>query len=143
MSYEIIDNITMADIAFRITGADLNELFTSAAHAVMSVMTENWESISPDVKKTVKLEGDSLDLLFFNFLQEIIFFKDSESLFLLPGKIIIEEGKNKYRCTAELQGEAIDSTKHDLGVDIKAITMHNFELKKEKDRWTATVVLDV
>ena len=40
-------------------------------------------------------------------------------------------------------GEKIDMKKHEMLVDVKAVTMHMFEVKKEKNIWKARVVLDV
>lgn len=143
MPFEILEKITRADVALSITGKDLEELFTSGAEAVNSVMTANPEIISKDTDKYIKLREKDIEWLFFNFLQEIIFFKDAESLLLLPEKIQITSSKHGYYCKGLLKGEKIDPAKHDLKVDIKAVTMHKYSLKKEKGLWTAIVVLDV
>ncbi len=143
MGFKLIDDITMADIAFRLNGQDINELFFSGALALMSVMIDNPESISRDIKKNISLKDPNLDNLLFNFLQEFIFYKDAESLLLLPKNLKINRIGDDHKCDAELLGEIIDHEKHQLNVDVKAVTMHNFELKKETDHWIATVVLDV
>ena len=143
MGFETIENITRADIAYRIFGNDLNELFTSGAQAVLFTLLENTESISKDIKKNIKLRESDLEWLFFNFLQELIFFKDSESLLLLPEKIEISKTKHGYYCKGLMAGEKITAGKHEMKVDLKAVTMHNYKLKNKNGRWTATVVFDV
>jgi SHS2 domain-containing protein len=40
-------------------------------------------------------------------------------------------------------GEPIDLNKHELLVDVKAVTMHLFEVKKLNGEWFARVIVDV
>ncbi len=143
MGFETIENITRADIAYRISGSDLSDLFNSGARAILSAMVENPDSILPDIRKNIKLREKNIEWLFFNFLQELIFLKDAESLLLLPEKIEISDTKHGYYCKGLMAGEKITAGKHDLKVDVKAVTMHNYKLKKKDGLWVATVVLDV
>lgn len=143
MPFEILPKITRADIALKITGSDLEELFSSGAMGILAVMTDNPESIIKDREKYIKLRESEIEWLFFNFLQELVFLKDSESLLLLPEKIQISKSKHGYYCKGLLKGEAIDKTRHEMKVDIKAVTMHKYSLKNDNGLWTAVVVLDV
>ncbi len=143
MGFEVIDDITFADIAFRIYGQDINELFASAAQAVISAMIENPESISMGIEKNIELQDNEPDALLFNFLQEFIFYKDSESLLLLPDSIKIIDTENIYKLKSVIYGETINNEKHDLLVDVKAVTMHKLDLRNKDGVWTATLVLDV
>ena len=42
MNFEFIDNITRADVAIRAHGQTNEELFCSAANALISIMVENY-----------------------------------------------------------------------------------------------------
>ncbi len=44
---------------------------------------------------------------------------------------------------AELSGERLNPARHDLRVDVKAVTMHRFSVEERNSRWRAVVVLDV
>jgi SHS2 domain-containing protein len=143
MPYETIDDITRADVAFRITGKDLNELFFSGAEALMSVMLEYPESISRNAEKKIILKNVSLDMLLYDFLSELIFIKDAESLLLLPENIKIENMHNNYILNSEFYGEKIDRHKHKLIVDVKAVTMHNLRFEKLQTGWESVFVLDL
>ena len=48
-----------------------------------------------------------------------------------------------YQLQAEIWGEKIDPQRHKLKVDVKAVTRHLFEIKKEKGKFLARVVLDI
>jgi SHS2 domain-containing protein len=142
----MINDITRADIAFRAYGSDLGELFKSAADALLAIMVENPEEIGGDTQKNIKLDNGNIEMLLYNFLQEFLFFKDSESLLLKAGQISqisIEEKNGSYRLECITEGEKIDRKKHRFNVDIKAVTLHKFSVTRDDSGWSAIVVLDV
>lgn len=143
MPYEFLEDIATADIAFRATGKDLPELFQAAGDATINTMIENLDVIEPKQTKIFHLQNEALDLLLFNFLQELIYYKDSEQLLLRPQQVEINEKDGQYFLTARAQGEKLDRDRHQQRVDVKAVTLHRFQLEKTKDGWTATVILDI
>ncbi|MBI2578954.1 MAG: archease [Candidatus Aenigmarchaeota archaeon] len=140
MPYRFFKDVAIADVAFEASGGTLKELFESAGLAVTNTMVRDLKKVKPKVTKTIKLRSDSLESLLFNFLQEIVFLKDAKQLLLSRFSVKIDE-KNLV-LTAKVSGEKLDMEKHELLVDVKAVTYHNFELKKEK-KWIARVILDV
>jgi SHS2 domain-containing protein len=44
---------------------------------------------------------------------------------------------------ATVRGERYQSTKHDLQVDVKAITYHKLIIEKHDDFWLARVFVDI
>jgi SHS2 domain-containing protein len=143
MSYEFLEDVATADIAFRASGKDLEEVFFSAGDATINTMIDNLEAIAPQETRTFSLEDDALDMLLFNFLQELIYYKDSEQLLLRGQQIQIEEKQELYQLTAVMAGERIDRDRHQQRVDVKAVTLHLFQLEKTADGWTAMVILDI
>ena len=143
MSYEFLEDVAIADIAFRAWGKDLGELFQAAGDATINTMIENLDSIELKETRTFSLENDELDLLLFNFLQELIYYKDSEQLLLRAQQIQIEENNGKHQLSAVLRGENLDPNRHQQRVDVKAVTLHRFQLEKTDDAWTAMVILDI
>lgn len=143
MLYEFLEDIATADIAFRATGKDLQEVFKAAGDATINTMIEDLDSIEPKETRTFSLENDELDLLLFNFLQELVYYKDSELLLLRASQIEFEEKDGKYQLSAVLRGETLDRDRHQQGVDVKAVTLHRFQLEKTNDGWTAMVILDI
>ncbi len=143
MLYEFLEDIATADIAFRATGKDLQEVFKAAGDATINTMIEDLDSIEPKETRTFSLENDELDLLLFNFLQELVYYKDSELLLLRASQIEFEEKDGKYQLSAVVQGETLDRDRHQQRVDVKAVTLHLFQLEKSNDGWTAMVILDI
>ena len=142
MPYEFLDDVAIADIAFRAWSKDLEELFIAAGDAVINTMIDNLEAIALNETRTFNLENDQLDLLLFNFLQELVYYKDSDLLLLRAQQVHIEEEGNYY-LSAITQGERLDRDRHHQRVDVKAVTLHHFQLEKTDDGWIAMVILDI
>lgn len=143
MEYQYIDDITRADIAYRVKAQNLEELFTTASAVLMKQMVKTIEKVDAHIERPVNLHEGKIDMLLHSFLEEFLFYKDSENLLLLVRTIAISETKEGYTLKARLAGEEIDREKHHLITDIKAVTMHNFAVYREDNMWHCTVVLDV
>jgi SHS2 domain-containing protein len=143
MPYEFVDELTVADIAFRAWGRDLEETFGAAADAVMNAMVEDLETIQPRDTRQLSVEQDALDMLLFNFLQELVYHKDAEQLLLRVRQLHIADDRQPYTLQATVVGEPIDPNRHQMRVDVKAVTLHRFALTRTEHGWEATVVLDI
>ncbi|MEM5785443.1 MAG: archease [Candidatus Aenigmatarchaeota archaeon] len=139
MSIKFLENIATADIAFEIKEKTLVKLFKSAAFALEESMVDT-KTVSPKIKKEFTIETDKLDYLLYNFLSKLIYYKDAEGLVF--SKVNLKISK-KYKLHAKLKGEKIDINKHELRSDVKAVTFHMFEIKKEKNFWYCRVILDI
>lgn len=145
MAYKYLEDVSIADVAFEATGKTLSEMFESAGMAVTNVMVKSLKSVKPKIRKTIKLESKDVEKLLFNFLQEFVFWKDKDLLLFSKVDVKIKEPKKPsqpYSLSAVMQGEKIDMKKHEMLVDVKAVTWHLFSVKKEK-QWECRVVLDI
>jgi len=143
MPYKILENIAHADFAVEVTAGSLSELFHEAAVAIQSLQFD-LSRIEPKTEREIKLEGyTGPKELLYDFLTEVIFYKDSEALALGQFEVDLQEQDSKFSLKVKLRGERIDPRKHGLESDVKAITRHRFELKKEKGEWKAVIVVDV
>jgi len=143
MPYHYLEDIGTADIAFEATGRDLPELFSDAADAMMNVMIDNLNAIEPRKTRQIELSNQQIDMLLFDFLQELIYFKDAERLLLRVRDVRIQERDQRYFLTAKAAGEALDATRHYQRADVKAVTLHGFCVEREEAGWKATVLLDI
>lgn len=143
MPYEYLEDVATADIAFRAWDPTLEGVFMAAADATMNVMVEELASIRPAVARDITLDNPSLDMLLFNFLQELIYYKDAETLFLRVPAVHIAQEDHQYVLQAKGSGETIDLARHHIRVDVKAVTLHRFVLQKADDVWEAFVILDI
>lgn len=142
MSYKYLEDVSIADVAFVAEGKTLDEMFESAGLAVTNTMVKDLNSVKPKVKKTIKLKADNVEKLLFNFLQEFVYWKDKSLLLFSKINVKVNEKEGAYSLSASLAGDKLDMKKHELLVDVKAVTWHLFEVKK-KGKWKCRVVLDI
>ena len=143
MPYKFLEEIGTADIAFEAVGRDLPELFRDAADATMNVMIDNLDAIEPRETRNIELSNEKIDMLLFDFLQELIYFKDAERLLLRTREVRIDERDQKWFLIAEAAGEPLDAVRHHQRADVKAVTLHDFSVEKEDGGWKARVLLDI
>ena len=139
--YKFLEDVAIADIAYEAYGKDLNELFENAALAIFE-LSANLKTIESRQKIEFELENQTIENLLYDFLSEILFLKDSKYMVFKRVKVSIM-GRKPYKLKAVLQGDTINPQKQQLENDIKAVTMHMFEVKKVKSRYKATVVVDI
>ncbi len=143
MPYKYLEDIAIADVAFEATGKTLVELFESAGLALTNTQVKDLKKIEEKISKEIEVKAASVEMLLFNFLQELIFLKDAEQLLLKKVEIKILPNKKGWELKAKVYGEKINPEKHELLVDVKAVSLHLFKVEELKDGWRATVVLDV
>jgi protein archease len=143
MPYHYLEDIGTADIAFEATGRDLPELFAAAADATMNVMIDNLDAIESRETRQIELSSDKIDMLLFDFLQELIYFKDARRLLLRAREAQIDHKDEGYLLKAKVAGEQLDDTRHQQRADVKAVTLHGFSVQKHDNGWKARVLLDI
>jgi SHS2 domain-containing protein len=142
-SFELLEDAPTADAGFIARGATLSECFQAAADATLSIMIENPDELREETQRQIRVEHNAIDLLLVRFLEELVYFKDAEGLFLRAQDVRVEEAGSGWRATALLTGEPIDTERHHLSGDIKAVTLHRLDVRKVKDEWRAVVVVDI
>jgi SHS2 domain-containing protein len=136
-----LDDIATADAAIEARGDTLEEMFSASAMATFTVMVDT-DGVQPETEKVLHLEDPEIDGLLFDWLAEIIYLKDSE--FMVFSKFDIKISKDTdYRLDANIYGEEINQSKHDLKCDVKAITFHLFDVYKKEGKWISRFILDL
>lgn len=143
MPYRFLEDIAIADVAFEASGKTREEMFIAAADALMNVMVADLETIRTVEKVEFRLENEALDMLLFNFLGELIFYKDARLFLLRVTSVMFSRAGEHFVLNAEAYGELLDPARHPLIVDVKSVTLHRLEVEKTEDGWRAVVVPDI
>ncbi len=143
MSYRFLEDVAIADVAFEANGKTLVELFSNAALAVTNTMVKDVGTVGTRVVKSFALEADSPEMLLYRFLQELVFYKDAELLLFSGYELDISQEIGKWRLSATIRGEELSPEKHELGADVKAVSLHKLSVWKTTEGWWASVILDV
>ncbi|MBI5440305.1 MAG: archease [Deltaproteobacteria bacterium] len=140
--YRYLEDIALSDAAFEAWGESPEELFAAAADATVNVMVQDLGALARRERREIRVRADELDLLLFELLQELIFYKDAECLLLKVTQLKTDREADGWTLTAEAWGDRIDPERHALLIDVKAVTLHRFRVWQTDEGWKATVVLD-
>jgi len=143
MPYKYLEEVAIADVAFEAQGKTLDELFESSGFAITNAMIKDLSKIEQKVEKSFEVEAEDVEMLLFNFLQELIFYKDAERLLFNKFDLDIVQKEDGWLLSVNACGEEIDREKHELLADVKAVALHNFKVEETAKGWRASVIVDV
>ena len=129
-----------ADEMFEVSGESIECVFEECGKALFGVQADT-ERLSEKESAGIRIVGESEEKLLYLFLKEILFEAETENLFFRGVAVKIAERNGKWVLNATLQGE--ERTPEKGRSEVKAITLHEFSLKKEKGKWVARFLLDV
>lgn len=141
-TYRIIDDESVSDVGFEAWSQTLEGLFRSSWDATLSLMISDLNAVRRDERRDIVCEDHDLEMLLFDFLGELIYLKDAHRSLYRIESLAVEALETGYRLTATVAGERIDRARHDLGVDIKAVTLDQLSLRRDGERYLARVSLD-
>ena len=139
-SYTFIDHT--ADVLFEARAPTIEDLFAQCALALEETQVDI-SKIEQNLTQEITGENAKLDRLLFDFLDDVLFYKDAELLIFNKFDLSIMEEGGVYKLHCVAHGEKLDHQKHDPKVDVKAITMHLFEVKEIEDGFFAKVLVDI
>lgn len=138
MKYEFFEHT--ADAKFRAYGKYLEEAFGNAVTAVASVFCDI-EKLHKETEMQVSVKAKKLETLLYDFLEEILFYVDTEQLLCYKAKKIeIQKEDDAYSLNAELIADKLVGK--EIHGDVKAITYNEMQIKKTDDDWYVQVVVD-
>ena len=131
-----------ADVGLRITGADLDDLFRTAAEGVFDYIVVNRDAVRVESRAVVELRAEEPVELLAAWLNELIFLSETRHhVFNLFDVHVSGDG---LRLSAEIGGEPIDRARHVLDHEVKAVTHHALDLTRDDaGGWVAEVILDI
>ncbi|MEM2281513.1 MAG: archease [Candidatus Bathyarchaeia archaeon] len=132
-----------ADAYIAAYGGSLAEAFENAAVAMFDVMTDV-EKVNPDVEDYVEVLGEDKHALLYNWLEALLVKAEIDGM-LYSKFEILELGKENggFRLKAKIWGEKFNPEKHVQKVGVKAVTYHQMEITKEKDKVVVKFILDI
>lgn len=141
MQYEFLEHT--ADVKFRAYGSTPEEMLRNAALAMFSSMIDT-ETVRPEMVWEVELEAEDLESLAYKWLSELLFLFSAELAVFSDFDISLSHN-GIWRLNARVHGEHIDRNRHSFETEVKAVTLHQFEVRPgDSDRpWMMQVVLDV
>jgi SHS2 domain-containing protein len=139
--YRVLEEVAVADCALEIEGNSLDDLFETGALALCELMVDP-ATVAPGVERTVSLVARTVDLLFFDWLSELIYLKDTNGEVFTRSTVRVARGR-PCRLAATLHGGIIDRGRTALRADPKAVTFHEFMVEPATRGWRARIIIDL
>ncbi len=128
-----------ADLAWRIRGDSLPQLFENAAGALVATMTDR-RYIRRLKKWEITVESPDREALLVDWLNRLLYLFDVAGFL---GREFQVTTLTNRRLQATAWGEVFDPERHPEKTAIKAATYHHLEIVPRGDGWQATVILDL
>jgi SHS2 domain-containing protein len=130
-----------ADVGLRIQGDDLDDLFRTAAQGVFDYIVVNRDEVRVRETESLVLSAEQPVDLLVAWLNELIYRSETQHrLYTQFSARVSDDGKS---LEAEIGGEPIDRERHVLDHEVKAVTHHALELKRDGQGWAAELILDI
>jgi SHS2 domain-containing protein len=136
-AFEIIDHT--ADVGIIAYGTDIKELFSNAALALFSLITEP-ENVEEKLHLDLEVNSEGRDSLLVEWLNELIYLFDVKHI-LFNRFDIGSLTHNQLKATC--YGEKFDPMKHKIKVGVKAATYHMLQLDKNDVGCKARIIFDI
>ena len=120
------------------------EIWEKKNHSTTSYRPRRRKKIKAKEMIRFETKADSLEELLYLILDEMIYLKDSKQLVFRDFKIE-KIGEKPRACFISMKfiGEKVDLRRHEAHSDVKAVTWHQFEIKKIPTGYRASVILDI
>lgn len=130
-----------ADLKFVAFGKTLEEAFANAAPAMFDYLIPV-EKIRPVHQEKIEKKANSLEKLLFDYLDELLYFLDTQGLLVCEmQQMTIEKKASDYVLSAIAFGDFAEH--YETGGDIKAITYHEMKISQTKQGYEVQVVVDI
>lgn len=138
--FEILEHT--ADIGIAAYGKNKREVFINAAKGMFEIIAGENKNPKENFYDKIKLEADNLEGLLFAWLNELLYI--GETRLVVLNKFRIKE-LSDYQIKAEVRGAKINPPSIKIEKEIKAVTYHRLEIKKdgESGLWRAQIIFDI
>jgi SHS2 domain-containing protein len=130
-AFEVLPHTADLRVAMRATS--LEALYAAAGETVRRLLVGDSPVVESEEREVV-LANDEPGERFFRFVRELLFLYDSEGF--LPARIV-------PGAPVRVLGERFDPLRHTAERQLKAVTRHGFELRREAGGYRAELLFDV
>ena len=138
--FEILEHT--ADIGIAAYGKNKEEVFINAAKGMFEIIAGGNKTFKENFYDKIKLEADNLEGLLFAWLNELLYI--SETRLVILSKFKIKE-LSDFQIKVEVEGAKINPPSTKIEKEIKAVTYHHLEIKKDEESglWRAQIIFDI
>jgi len=135
--YEIFEHT--ADLGIRARAGSLGELFADAARGLFAVMVANLDAVRTVDEVKFHISGSNCEELLHDWLAELLYTFSARRTVLAEFQVEV----NSTGLVATAKGEPVDLARHEIDLEVKAITWHALKVERIARGWQAEVIVDV
>ena len=132
-AYVVVEHT--ADIALRVSGRTLEELFANAAAGMFAQMVV-LDRVAPALQRHVRVEEDDNEALLVAWLSELLYLRDVHGEAYSRFQV-------RFAAPRHLEAVAEGSPWTAFDRPVKAVTFHGLKVEPKDNGWQATIVFDV
>ncbi len=121
MKYEFLNHT--ADAKFKAYGSNLEKAFENAALATFSILLDT-DKVKPVIKKDIKIISRKKTSLLYDFIDELLFFLDTEGFLLNTVSNLKIENDENYILTCTIMGDSFKNYS-DVRGNVKGVTYND------------------
>ncbi len=129
-----------ADVGLRVLAPDLEALFEEAAKALTAALLGADAKLASKQEISVALDADDRVDLMHDWLAELHFYFETKRFVCATADVTLSDQK---RLTATVFGETLDPARHEIELEIKAVTYHGLKVERRDAGWLCEVILDL
>ena len=134
MNYEILQHT--GDAKIKVFGETKEALFVAALRGMNAILKAKGKREKAKVRKIV-LQSADINMLLVDFLSEVNYLRQ-------VNMEVYESIKIDQFSDTKLEGELSGYAVEELGEDIKAVTFHELDIKKNKEGvWETVIIFDI
>ncbi|MCD6512650.1 MAG: archease [Thermoplasmata archaeon] len=128
-----------ADIGIEAHGESIEEAFEEAARGMFHIITDGGK-IDSVVEREIEIKREmDMEQLLVDWLSELLYLFDVEHLVFGDFDVKIDD----EMLHGVARGEKYSREKHGYGMEIKAVTYHMLEIKRDKKGYIIKVLFDI
>lgn len=128
-----------ADVGIRARADTAETMFAEAGRGLFALMIENVDDVQAVEEVTFEINAGDVEELFHDWLAELLFVFNARRMALRDFQVRL--GVSELTGTA--RGEPIDPARHQIAVEVKAITWCGLKVERQADGWIGEVVVDI
>jgi SHS2 domain-containing protein len=133
-----------ADVGLAARADSLAELFEALAEGLADLVCPR-ETVRPAEARAIEVRAEppaapEVEDILHDFLSAVLA-EIQERRFLVSSVSVTRASETEAE--GELRGETYDPDRHDIRVEVKAVTYHQLKVAREGREWTGTVILDL
>jgi len=128
-----------ADLGLRIEADSLPALLAEAAEGLFEIIAGDLAQIRPAVEERFSVPGTDPTWLLFDWVSELHAAFELRRMLYRSFQVSLDA----TGLTATVRGESYDPAVHTLAHEIKAITQHELDVRRDAHGWHATLLVDI